>query len=72
MKGERGKGKRHHKRHGKNYHVHIAIISHIGHLQQFCYIHVTLLRLLLADVASNRPVIESKCNCGLKNPRVGA
>lgn len=57
MKGEHGKGKRHHKRHGKNYRVHIAIISYIGHLQQFCYIYVTLSWLLLADEAGDMPVI---------------
>ena len=42
-KGEHGKGQCHHKRHGKDYHVHIAIITHIGHLQHFCYVYVTLL-----------------------------
>jgi hypothetical protein len=53
--GEYGKGQCHHKRHGKDYHVHIAIISHIGHLQQFCYIYVTLLWPILNDTAGDVP-----------------
>jgi len=60
MNGKRGKGKRHHERHGKNYRVHLAIIAHIGHLQQFCYIYVTVLWLLLADEARDMPINESK------------
>ena len=53
--GEHGKGQCHHKRHGKDYHVHIAIISHIGHLQQFCYVYVTLLWPILTDTAGDVP-----------------
>jgi hypothetical protein len=53
--GEHGKGQCHHKRHGKDYHVHIAIISHIGHLQQYCYIYATLLWPILNDTAGDVP-----------------
>ncbi len=72
VNGQRGKGKRHHKRHGKNHRVHMAIISHFGQMQQFCYIYVTFLWLSLADVARDMPVMEPKCDCGLDNPRVRA
>jgi hypothetical protein len=58
MNGERGKGKRHHKGHGKDDRVQVAIISHIGQMQQFCYIHVTLSCPLLVDMARDMPVVE--------------
>jgi hypothetical protein len=52
---EHGKGQCHHKRQRKNYRAHVAIISHIGHLQQFCYNHVTLLWRMLNDPAGDVP-----------------
>jgi hypothetical protein len=55
--GEHRKGQRHYKRHGKNDRVHLGIISHFRHLQQFCYNLVTLLWLSLAGSV---PVIASK------------
>jgi hypothetical protein len=67
-KGEHGKGQCHHKRHGKDYHVHIAIISHIGQLQQFCYIYVTLLWPILNNTAGDVP---GNCAIATFNP-VGA
>jgi len=45
--GQRRKGQRHHERQGKDYRVHMAIVSHIGQLQQFCYNYVTFLWLLV-------------------------
>ena len=57
MKGQRRKGQCHHKWQGKDDLVHIPIISHFGHLQQFCYNLVTLLWLSLAGSV---PVIASK------------
>jgi hypothetical protein len=53
--GEHGKSQCHHKRHRKYDRSHIVIVSHIGHLQQFCYILVTLSWPMLADIAGNVP-----------------
>jgi hypothetical protein len=55
MKGERHKGQRHHKRHGKNDRIHIGIISHFGQLQQFCYSIVTCQCLSSAGGAGDVP-----------------